>query len=78
MGGEWYKKTYAYAVFSAGMSAYIARFMWNHAARLDQSRDFRDVIGCRVVGAIMALMAILQGCINIGLIGDMWDKRKRA
>ena len=78
MRGELYKKTYAYKVFSAGMSAYIAKLMWNHRTIFDPNTEFGHVIGCQVVGFIMLVAAILQVCVNIGLVGDMWDKKRNV
>eukprot|EP00581_Thalassiosira_minuscula_P002010 CAMPEP_0183736712 /NCGR_PEP_ID=MMETSP0737-20130205/50049_1 /TAXON_ID=385413 /ORGANISM="Thalassiosira miniscula, Strain CCMP1093" /LENGTH=77 /DNA_ID=CAMNT_0025970789 /DNA_START=140 /DNA_END=373 /DNA_ORIENTATION=- len=77
MRGEWWKQTYAYKVFSAGMSAYVARVFWRFSARHAEVDDPHHAMGCQFIGFVMAMMAIFQGCINIGLIGDMWDKKRR-
>jgi len=65
MAGEWYKQTYAYSVFSVGMCGYIGRFFW----------DLGDGLDHKLLGTFMAVMGMFQVLLNIGLIGDMWDKK---
>mmetsp|Transcript_4216 Transcript_4216/g.9253 ORF Transcript_4216/g.9253 Transcript_4216/m.9253 type:complete len:86 (+) Transcript_4216:295-552(+) len=75
MGGEWYKKTYPYKIFCAGMSGYLAKLSWKYRDLYDPNTQYFDVLMCNIVCIIMGLMAIVQMCVNIGLIGGMWDKK---
>jgi len=76
MRGAWYKETYAYKVFAAGMNAYISKLVWGFSRKYPEEEYF-SIMSCRACSCVMGSMAILQVAINVGLIGDMWDKKRK-
>ena len=72
-----YKESYPYKLFATGMHAYIAKLMWRYSYKFEQAGEHGHSRGCVLCAIFMGAMAVLSACINIGLVGDMWDKKKR-
>lgn len=69
-----FKQTYPYKIIASGMHAYISKFLWAHSRRLNPQTEYGHIYMCRFVACLMATFGIVQCAINIGLIGDVWEK----
>ena len=74
---KWIKDTYIYKIFQAGMSAYLAKYCWNESLRYNPETQYKEVLMRQCFAVVMLLMALCQLCINVGLIGETRDGKKK-
>ena len=74
---NWPKDTYPYKVFQAAMSAWLSKYCWEESYKMVRRGKDHEAMLAKFCAVLLAIVGIVQVCINIGLIGDMWDKNKR-
>ena len=74
---KWIKDTYIYKIFRAGMSAFLAKYFWDDSQRYNPETQYKEILMRQCFAVVMFIMGLCQLCINVGLIGDSRDSKKK-